>query len=370
MNKLLSAICVIALSIGATAIAQAPEATSNEPLAPLITGPEEIMVGRTLVLDASSSKGLGEDTEYRWYIEGIPQPVSRTVEVVYTPEKTGTAPIRLVINTVIDGEELEAETQRVVVVFERKIALVADSTIPQDKLILHQETAANEGVYLRVVQPIGPTLPVSTEEAIFNAISEKTNALFGAESIVLWTDGITGLQALMRIAETDPSKTSGIENQTIIMITDRSLKTLSRTVRGPFSVLKPDQILITRKEAINPLIAAGNTESFLEDIEQRDIDFFVVDESTTMIRPWNLMSSLVNYMLTHGVSSQIVILLLLLPVIAMIIAFFKQVIGITTFGLYTPSVVALSFLALGWQIGLFFILFILITGYLTSADCC
>jgi hypothetical protein len=206
---------------------------------------------------------------------------------------------------------------------------------------------------------------VSTEEAIFNALSERTNALVGAESIVLWTDGITGLQALMRMAESDPSRTAGIDNQTIIMITDRSLKTLSRTVRGPFSVLKPDQILITRKEAINPLIAAGNIESFLEDIEQRDIDFLVVDESTTQIRPWNLMSSLVNYMLTHGVSSQIVILLLLLPVIAMIIAFLKQVIGITTFGLYTPSVVALSFLALGWQIGLFFILFILITGYLT-----
>ena len=367
MKKFLTTISalIFSISIGAAASAQQPERLSDEPLTPIITGPEEIMVGRTLVLDASSSKGLGKDTEYRWYIEGIPQPVSRTVEVVYTPEKTGTVPIRLVVNTVVDGEELEAETQRVVVVFERKIALVADSTIPQDKLILHQETAANEGVYLRIVQPIGPTLPVSTEEAIFNALSEKTNALFGAESIVLWTDGITGLQALMRMFESDPSKTAGIENQTIIMITDRSLKTLSRTVRGPFSVLKPDQILITRKEAINPLIAANNTDVFLEDIEQRDIDFLIIDESSTMIRPWNLMSSLVNYMLTHGVSSQIVILLLLLPVIAMIIAFLKQVIGITTFGLYTPSVVALSFLALGWQIGLLFIIFILITGYLT-----
>ncbi len=365
MNKSLSTIFICAILTASSASAQETEPTTVEPLTPIITGPEEIMVGRTLVLDASSSKGLGEDTSYRWYVEGIPQPVSRTVEVVYTPEKTGTIPIRLVIATTVDGEKLEAETQRVVVVFERKIALIADSTIPQDKLILHQETAANEGVYLRVVQPVGPTLPVSAEEAIFNALSERTTALIGAEAIVLWTDGITGLQALTRMAESDPSRTAGIENQTLIMITDGSLKTLERTSRGPFSVLKPDKILITRKEAINPLIAADDMETFKTEIEQRDIDFLLIDESTTKIRPWNLLSSLVNYMLTHGVSSQIVILLLLLPVIAMIIAFFKQVIGITTFGLYTPSVVALSFLALGWQIGLLFLLFILVTGYIT-----
>ncbi|MBU0458255.1 hypothetical protein KJ652_04510 [Patescibacteria group bacterium] len=361
MRKLL---LIIPLLLSTSAVAQEPELTAGD-LIPIITGPEEIKVGRTLVLDASSSKGLGEDTTYKWYVQGIPQPISRTVEVVYTPEKTDTLAIRLVIQTTVDDEVYEAETQRVVVVYERKIALIADTTIPQEKLLLHQETAANEGVYLRIIQPMGPTLPVSTEEALFNAISEKSTALAGAESIILWTDGITGLQALMRAAEADPSRVSGIENQTIVMITDRGLNTLSKTARGPFSVLKPDRILITRKEAINPLLAAENIESFLSDIEQRDIDLLIVDETSTYIRPWNLLSALVNYMLTHGISSQVVILLLTLPLIATIIAFFKQVIGITTFGLYTPSVVALSFLALGWQIGLAFLIFILITGYTT-----
>jgi hypothetical protein len=70
-------------------------------------------------------------------------------------------------------------------------------------------------------------------------------------------------------------------------------------------------------------------------------------------------------MLTKGVPSQTVILLLVLPVIAMILAFLKQIVGITTFGLYTPSIIALSFLALGWQIGVLFLCFIVATGYLT-----
>jgi len=72
-------------------------------------------------------------------------------------------------------------------------------------------------------------------------------------------------------------------------------------------------------------------------------------------------------MLTHGISSQTVILLLMLPLIATLLAFLKQVIGITTFGLYTPSIIALSFLALGWHIGILFLFFILTTGYMTRA---
>ncbi|MBU0767340.1 hypothetical protein KKF55_06235 [Patescibacteria group bacterium] len=343
-------------------------AQGTEPLAPIISGPEEIMVGRTLVLDASSSKGLGEDTEYRWYVEGISQSISRTVEVVYTPETVDAIVVRLAIRTTIDGEVHDSETQRMITVYERKIALVADSSVSREKLQIHQQTAASEGVYLRIVQPIGGlTLPVSTEEALFTTISEQSNALPGSQTIILWTDGITGLQALMRVAEADATRLAGIESQNIVVITDSSLNTLARTARGPFSVLKPDRIVITRKEAINPLISAIDTETFLTDIEQRDIDFIVVDESTTVTRPWNLLSSLVNFMLTHGVSSQIVILLLTLPIIAMILAFLKQVIGVTTFGLYTPSVVALSFLSLGWTLGLAFLLFILITSYATRA---
>jgi len=334
---------------------------------PIITGPDDIAVGRTIVLDASSSRGLGEDTTYRWYVEGVPQPISRTVEVVYTPEAMEKLVIKLVITTTINNEEIEAETQKVVTVFERKIVLVADASVPMEKIALHQEAATNLGVYLRTIQPTGPNVPVSTEEALFNVITEQSAAFVGAQSIVLWTDGITGLQALMRSMEADPVKLQGLANQVIIVITDHSLKTLARTAGGPFSVLKPDRILITRKEAINPLIAAADIETFLAEVEQRDIDLIVVDESTVVVRPWNLLSSLVNYMLTHGVSSYIIVLLLLLPVIAMIIAFLKQVIGITTFGLYTPSVVALSFLALGWQIGLAFLLFIVVTGYITRS---
>src|SRR5690606_9394045 len=115
------------------------------------------------------------------------------------------------------------------------------------------------------------------------------------------------------------------------------------------------------------LLSAVGVDDFVTRLDQWDLDYLVVDETTFAVRPWNLLSSLVNYMLTHGVPSQTLIFLLTLPVIATILAFLKQVIGITTFGLYAPSVIALRFLALGWTVGVAFLLFIIITGYATRA---
>jgi len=337
------------------------------PLTPAISGPGDIAVGRTLVLDASASVGLGEDVAYRWYRDDLPQAISRTVEAVYTPEKTGITVIRLVISTTIDGEIVEAIAQKLITVYERKIVLIADDSVSPEKLQIHQQTAAEEGVFLRILQTEATGAPLGTEETLVKLIQEHSSALNGAETIVVWTEGVTGLQALTRALEQDTEHMQSIQNQSIVLISDRSLKIVGRTARGPFSVLRPNQILVTRRIAINPLISSQTIDEFAEELDKRDAEYLVVDASTSGIRPWNLLSSLVNYMLTHGVSSQTVILLLMLPMIAMILAFLKQVIGVTTFGLYTPSIIALSFLALGWPIGLVFLVFIISTGYATRA---
>ncbi|TSC98320.1 MAG: Transglutaminase protein [Candidatus Peregrinibacteria bacterium Greene1014_49] len=322
-------------------------------------------MGRTLVLDALGSRGLGEKTTYRWYRDNISIPISRSVEVVYTPDRSGVTVFRVVITSAINGEQYEITAEKTITVYRHKIALIANMGVSGDKLALHAQAAAAAGAYVRIVQPAGAIL--DSEQALTTAITEQADALTGAESIILWTDGLTGIQGLSNALEALPDRRAALANQTIVMISDESLPRLARTVRGHFAVLQPDRILVTRKEAINPIIAAENIDAALMELAQRDIDLVVVDETTAGIRPWNLLSSLVNFMLMHGVSSQTVMLLLMLPLIATILAFLKQVIGMTTFGLYAPSIVALSFLALGWKIGLLFLLAIVATGYATRS---
>ena len=70
-------------------------------------------------------------------------------------------------------------------------------------------------------------------------------------------------------------------------------------------------------------------------------------------------------MTSHGVSEEAVILLLMLPIVATIIAFARQVIGIKGFGIYTPLIISFAFLATGLKYGLAFFIIIILVGTLT-----
>jgi hypothetical protein len=57
------------------------------------------------------------------------------------------------------------------------------------------------------------------------------------------------------------------------------------------------------------------------------------------------VSPLIQYFIREGVPLGTVVLLLVLPIVVTLIAFFRQVIGIKAFGIYTPAIVTFAFLA-------------------------
>ncbi len=341
---------------------------TEKELEAVITGPADIAVGRTLVLDASASRVRGENTQYRWSIDETRQSLGRSVEAIYTPEKPGILTFRLSVKaTGLDGKIEEVETTHTVIAFKRKVVIIADASARPDKLKQHAEEAMKEGVLVKIIQPEPGTPSLAVEDAIRKLLSDDKDALAGADAVIIWTEGISGLQALLRTVQDTSERLAAMHNQAVILITERSLSMVARTTRGALALMQPSNVVITRKEAVNPLILSTSIQESLKTIESRDIDSLTIENSQIPLRPWDFLSILVNFLLSHGVSAQAVILILMLPIIATIFAFLKQVIGITTFGLYTPSIVALSFLALGWWIGVLFLLFILIMGYLTRA---
>lgn len=353
--------------VPAAAFAQAPAVPAADPSAiqAVVSGPTDVAVGRTLILDASASNlGKGSVERYEWTVEGQRAAISQSVEAVYTPEKAGILNFHLRM-TVRDagGETVVTEADYRVVAFDRKIVLIVDPDTEREKLARHMQAADEQGIFLHIIQPSPSTTPLDAEEALVSLLSEQASSLQGADAIVVWTEGVRGLQALMRTAQANPDVRAALAQQTIVVVADGSLNTLSRTAKGQYAVLRPKAILLTRREALNALLTTPSLDQFVAELEQRDIDTLTLDASSAGLRPWNVLSALVNAMLVRGVPSQTVILLLVLPVIATILAFLKQVIGITTFGLYTPSIIALSFLALGWQMGVLFLVTILLVGY-------
>jgi hypothetical protein len=77
------------------------------------------------------------------------------------------------------------------------------------------------------------------------------------------------------------------------------------------------------------------------------------------------MSNLVQYFHTQGVPIETIGLLLIFPIIATMIAFFRQVVGIKAFGIYTPSIVIFAFLATGIKYGITLFLSVILVGMTT-----
>lgn len=74
------------------------------------------------------------------------------------------------------------------------------------------------------------------------------------------------------------------------------------------------------------------------------------------------MSNIINFIASQGVSIETIYLILALPFIATLIAAFRQLIGIKSFGIYTPLVLTFAFWAIGIKYGLAIFIVIFITG--------
>jgi hypothetical protein len=77
------------------------------------------------------------------------------------------------------------------------------------------------------------------------------------------------------------------------------------------------------------------------------------------------VSPIVNYFVSQGVPLETVLQLLMLPIIVTMIAFFRQVIGIKAFGIYTPAIVIFAFLATGIKYGLALFVSVIAVGLIS-----
>jgi hypothetical protein len=74
------------------------------------------------------------------------------------------------------------------------------------------------------------------------------------------------------------------------------------------------------------------------------------------------INPLINYFVNQGVPLTTVVLLLMFPIIATMIAFLRQVIGIKAFGIYTPSIIIFAFFATGIKYGIVLFVSVILVG--------
>ncbi len=335
----------------------AEEEVVQEDLYAVIDGDSEVMINRSIIFDASESYHVDEaELTYEWHLgDGNRQ---QGVEIVHSYAEAGEYQVTLVVRD--DDEEQDVATHTIFV-YESTFLLITDNTEEAERLESLVEYAKEQGVYVNMVGSFDESSEFLSEEALLQQLSESLSTIEKYDTVVLWTVGSSGLTILSQLSQTSEDAFDGSD---IIVISDQSIGTLENIAGGTFKTVNPNQIILTRAEALWPLVDSEDMEGFLAALDNRGVTYRIVD-SAVNIGITNFMSYFVNYMLEKGVPSNSLKLVLMLPIIVTMVAFFKQVVGFETLGVYTPSIITLSFIALGLDFGLFILFVILLFGTLS-----
>jgi len=334
-------------------------------LRPIISGGSIVGVGKNIILDGSSTFLPNPDlpATYKWDLGDGTTIYGEEVVASYTD--SGSYTVKL---TVIQGTE-KASIAKEVFAYNKLLILLTDVSDRSENIFNLKESAAKDGTFIFLIDSYESTTAFMSEETLYNKLNDNLSALSSSDGIAIWTSRGSGINALTRLGQQstengDTQIADALNSKSIIIITEENIGTLFRIMQGNFNIIQPKQMIITRHYELPNYIAAESDEQFVEDLENSVSDYKLINEDTGKISIWNSMSYLVSFMISQGIPSNTIVLLLMLPIIATIIAVLKQVVGITTFGLYTPSIITLSFLALGLKFGLTILFIIIITGAL------
>lgn len=350
------------------------ESTPEPTPAPAIqadAGPaRKVLVGQKIPFDISASTipNEVEVQEVVWdFGDGIRTTGESVTHIYYRP---GTYKVRLTLNTTQGSSESTTDVN----VFSRVIVMLAGSSIPSDQLALYQQQAAEEKTLLLVLQAKGGEPEAVVEEDLTRQLLNAQSEIQQANIIATWTSGAVGANALSRFAQslrqtnTSPA-TLSMGNKGIVIFSDTPFAVLSPTAQSTFDQLHTQFVLLSRPAAIPLLLSAKTAEEARDNIVGAQIDHRLLGTFSSRtfkdLGPTNFMSFGINYLVNRGVPINNIILILMIPVIATILAFARQVIGIKGFGLVTPAMTTLAFLVLGLQAGLIVFVVVLLAGTFT-----
>jgi hypothetical protein len=127
--------------------------------------------------------------------------------------------------------------------------------------------------------------------------------------------------------------------------------------------------VLARPQVLDLLLATTSAEEAKEALMSSPLEYRLLGtfsaRTTFDIGPTNFMSFGINFLVNRGVPINSIVLILMLPIIATILAFARQVIGIKAFGLLTPAMTSVSFLVMGLRYGLIVFITILAVGTAT-----
>jgi len=356
---------------GGYILAQEEADQTPDPQANANANATQVFIGRSVSFDIEGSS-FPEGVEVEEVLWDFGDGVRTTGEKVsHGYQSPGTYTVRVQVTT----NQGRAEDTAEITVFRHLVVMLTDGSAPEEEVALARQQAAKNGLLLLILSAKGSGPDVVTEENLASQLIDARDAVARTNIIVSWTSGSVGSSALakfgqhVRQAEGASLSDLNMENKGIIMLSDTPFAVLAPTAQSAFDQLSPDYVLLTRPQGLNLLLEPLTGEEakqviFTSTLSHRLLGTFSA-RAVSDLGPTNFISFGINYLINHGVPINSITLILMLPIIATILAFSRQVIGIKAFGLITPAMTTLSFLVMGLQYGLIIFSAVLLAGTLT-----
>jgi len=336
------------------------EINQNYDLAPIIISENDVEVGKKIIFDATDSTfnfGLGEPSFHWDFGDGYWETGN---EVVHQYTKIGKYEVKL---TITQGEN-SSEVIKEVFVYDKKIFFVTDIEIIKE-ISLIEEQAIENGVALKslLAQDVEGFL---NEDNLAKLIAEETEFIKDSDVLVFYTKSSLGLQSFNQyFRNLSEVQKKLIQKKFFVKISDSNLDVVSNFAYQSFNTIQPEFILLTRAEAINPILSTKDDTEIISTLHSRGVEYQIIDEHGK--KPFfYFLSHLISNFISRGVSANTIYLILMIPFLTFITIFFRQVIGLSTFGVYAPVMITASFYILGLQLGLLTFFFVVTTGYLVK----
>ncbi len=332
-----------------------PEAVAGED--------QNVPVGSKVIFDGSKSINPKEGKlKYTWdfgdgtEVEGVNE--------LHVYDDPGIYVVKL---TVDNGERSDSD-ELIVSVYENLVLLMADSSTKEESLQELERNAAREGVLIIRVQDTSGQPDYIAVETLAKDLAEERTNLQKSNLLIDWTNGSVGLNALTKfIQPAENIKELDLTHKAIVSVTTKAGVT-SRVAQQTYDLAKPDFIVLTDETALKNLVSAKTPTELLENLRRSPVEYKIIgihSERSIKELGWlNFMSYTINYMVNNGVPINTIFLILMIPIIATIIAFSRQVIGIKAFGLYIPTILTLAFLVTGIKYGLVIFITMLVVATL------
>lgn len=327
-------------------------------------GDKNVAVDKKIVFDASKTTDTSssEFVNYSWdFGDGT---FSDGKDVIHSYNLPGEYKVILTVNNgfATDKDEITVN------VYKDLVVLVADKTPTSDQLRdLKREAARNQVLLVTIVNKQGEADYV-IEGVLSNALLEAKEDVQNSDIIILWTSGSLGLNAMSKFAQSAGNLADFRMDQKGIVSAGKNVRSNARIAQSTYDVLKPEYILLVKDNYLNSVISSHNSNDLLSKVQSDNSEHTLIgkhsERAVTKLGITNFLSYLINYLINKGVAIDNLFLLLMLPIIATLIAFLRQILGIKTFGIYTPTIITLSFIATGLKYGLTIFVIILLVATL------